>query len=89
MRATCLIVFAFGSLSTVGAANAVVPASLGKMGPISSPEVVQIAEQGPVKGEPAQRRRQNARRKTPMPGEEKPVSAPDSSAIQPRLAPGS
>jgi hypothetical protein len=89
MRTQCLIVFAFGSLSAVAAANASLPVSSEKIGATSSPQAVQIAEQGPVKGEPAQRRRQNARHKPRAPGEDKPGSAPDSSAIQPRLAPGS
>jgi hypothetical protein len=97
MRTACVIVFAFGSLSTVGAANALVPMSFGKVGSISSPQEVQIAQQGPGKDGQAQRRRQNPRHKTLAPGEEKPASAPesnaihthDSDAIQPRLAPGS
>jgi hypothetical protein len=89
MRTMCLIVFAFGCLSTIGAANAALPASPAKSGAISSPRDVQIAQQGPVKGEPAQRRRQNPRHKTPAPKGGNPSSAPESDDIHTRLAPGS
>jgi hypothetical protein len=89
MRVPCLIVFAFGCLSTVDAANALLPTSLEKIGPISSAQQIQVAQQGPVKGEPAQRRRQNPQHKKLAHGNEKPSSAPDSDANQTRLAPGS
>jgi hypothetical protein len=89
MRTMCLIAFAFGCLSTIGAANAAVSASPAKTGLILSPQDVQIAQQGPVKGEPAQRRRQNPRHKTPAPKGENPSSAPESDDIHTRLAPGS
>jgi hypothetical protein len=89
MRTLCLIALAFGCLSTIGAANAGVPASPAKTGLILSPQDIQIAQQGPVKGEPAQRRRQNPRHKTPAPEGGKPSSAPESDDIHTRLAPGS
>ncbi len=89
MRTPRLIVFAFGCLSTIGAANATLPASPAKPGPISSPQDVQLAQQGPMKGESTQRRRLNSRHKTSAPGGEKPTSAPQSNDIQTRLAPGS
>jgi hypothetical protein len=89
MRTLCLIVFAFGCLSTIGAVNAALPASAAKTGPISSPHDVQIAQQGPVKGGPAPRHRQTARHKTPASEGGKPTSAPGSDDNQTRLAPGS
>jgi hypothetical protein len=89
MRIPGLIVFAFSCLTTIGAANALLPASPAKGGAISSPQEVQIAQQGPVKAKPAQRQRQNPRHKTPAPNAGKPTSAPESDDIQPRLAPGS
>jgi hypothetical protein len=89
MRTLCLIAFAFGCLSTIGAADAAVPASPAKTGLILSRQDIQIAQQGPVKGEPAQRRRQNPRHKTPTPEGGKPSSAPESDDIHTRLAPGS
>jgi hypothetical protein len=89
MRTMCLIVFAFGCLSTIGAANAALPASPPKTGAILSPQDVQIAQQGPVKGVPAQRRRQNPRHKTPAPEGDRATSAPASDDIHTRLAPGS
>jgi hypothetical protein len=89
MRTLCLIAFAFGCLSTIGAANAAVPASPAKTGAISSPQDVQIAQQGPVKAGPSQRHRQNPRHKIPAPVGEKPTSAPESDDIHTRLAPGS
>jgi hypothetical protein len=89
MRTMCLVVFAFGGLSTIGAANAMIPASLAKGGGISSPRDVQIAQQGPVKDESGQRRRQNSRHKAPAPEGGKPTSAPGSNDNQTRLAPGS
>jgi hypothetical protein len=89
MRIQGLIVFAFSCLSTIGAANALLLASPVKPGAISSPEEVQIAQQGPVKAKPAQRQRQNPPHKTPASKAGKPTSTPESDDIQPRLAPGS
>jgi hypothetical protein len=89
MRNPGLIVFAFSCLSSIGAANALLPASPEKPGTISSPQAVQIAQQGPVKAKPAQRQRQSPRHKTPASEGGKPASAPDSDDVQPRLAPGS
>jgi hypothetical protein len=89
MRTPFLTVFAFGCLSTVGAANAMLPASAAKPRPISSAQGVQIAQQGPVKAKPVQRQRQNPRHKTPAAEGGKPTSAPDSDDVHPRLAPGS
>lgn len=89
MRTPGLIVFAFGCLSTVGAAKAMLPASPAKPGAISSPQEAQIAQQGPVKAKPVQQQRQNPRHKTPAPERGKPTSAPESDDNQPRLAPGS
>jgi hypothetical protein len=89
MQTKGLIVFAFGALSAIGAANAALPAPAAQAGAISSPQDVQVAQQGPVKGEPAQRRRQNPRHKTPAPEGGKPSSAPGSEDIHTRLAPGS
>jgi hypothetical protein len=87
MRIPSLIVFAFSCLSTIGAANALLPASLAQS--ISSPQGLQIAQQGPVKAKPAQRQRQNPRHKTPVSERGKPTSVPESDDVQPRLAPGS
>ena len=89
MRIPGLIVFAFSCLSTIGAANALLLASPVKPGAISSPEEVQIAQQGPVKAKPAQRQRQNPPHKTPASKAGKPTSTPESDDIPPRLAPGS
>jgi hypothetical protein len=88
MRTAYLVVLAFGSLPTVGAADAL-PPTFGKVGSISTPQQVQIAQQEPAKAGQAQRRRQNSRHKTSAPSEEKPASTPDSDAIHTRLAPGS
>jgi hypothetical protein len=89
MRTTGLIVFALGCLWAIGAANAVLLASPAKTGAILSPQNVQIAQQGPVKGGPVQRRRPNPRHKTPAPEGERATSAPGSDDIHTRLAPGS
>ena len=89
MRTTGLIVFALGCLWTIGTANAVLLASPAKTGAISSPQDVQIAQQGLAKAGTVQRRRQNPRRKTPAPEGGKSTSAPESDDIHTRLAPGS
>jgi hypothetical protein len=89
MRTTCLIVFAFSCLLTVGATNASLPGSPAKPGAISAPQEVQIAQQGPVKAKSVQRRRQNPQHKTPAPEGGKSTSAPESDDIHTRLAPGS
>jgi hypothetical protein len=89
MRIPGLIVFAFSCLTTIGAADALLFPPPAKPGAISSPQEVQIAQQGPVKAKPAQRQRQNPPHKTPAPRDGKPTSAPESDDIQPRLAPGS
>jgi hypothetical protein len=89
MRTTGLIVFALGSLWTIGAANAVLPTSPVKTGAISSPQDLQIAQQGPAKAGTVQRHQQHPRHKTPAPEGGKSTSAPESDDIRTRLAPGS
>ena len=89
MRKPGLIVVALSCLSTIGAANALLPASPAKPGAISAPQEVQIAQQGPVKAKSVQRRRQNPQHKTPAPEGGKSTSAPESDDIHTRLAPGS
>jgi hypothetical protein len=89
MQKMGLIAFAFGSLSAIGAANALLPKSPGEVGGISSSQEVEVVQQGPATGGLTERRRQNPRHKELAPPIEKRSSPPGADAIQTRLAPGS